>query len=51
MATLGAVTEDKGQFYVGSRLTVYEGENAWNVQLGLMLFSVIAGPDTVLGAT
>jgi hypothetical protein len=29
---------------------VYEGEDAWNVQFGLMLFSVIVGADTVLGA-
>ena len=50
MATLGAVTEEDGRFYVGSRLTVYEGEDAWNIQFPLMLFSVIAGVDTVLGA-
>jgi hypothetical protein len=50
MATLGAITEDKGRFYVGSRLTVYEGDNAWNVQFPLMLYSVIAGANTVLGA-
>jgi hypothetical protein len=50
MATLGAVTEDKGRFYVGSRLTVYEGENAWNVQFGLVLYSIVVGVDTVLGA-
>jgi len=35
MATLGAVTEEKGKYFVGSRLTVYEGEDAWNVQFGL----------------
>ena len=30
MATLGAVTQEKGRYFVGSRLTVYEGEDAWN---------------------
>lgn len=49
MATLGAVTEDNGQFYIGSRLTVYEDENAWNVQLGLLLFTIISAADTILG--
>lgn len=51
MATLGAVTADKGKYFVGSRLTVYEGEDAWNVQFGLLLFSVIAAADTIMGAT
>jgi len=51
MATLGAVTQEKGRHFVGSRLTVYEGEDAWNVQLGLMLFSVIVSADTIIGAT
>ena len=51
MATLGAVIEEKGRFFVGSRLTTYEKEDAWNVQFGLILFSVIAAADTVIGAT
>ncbi len=50
MATVGAVTEESERFFVGSRLTVYEGEDAWNVQFGLMLYSVIAAADTVIGA-
>jgi hypothetical protein len=51
MATLGAVTADKGKHFVGSRLTVYEGEDAWKVQFGLILFSVIAAADTIMDAT
>lgn len=50
MATLGAMTEENGNFFIGSRLTVYEDENAWDVQFGLILFSVIAAADTMLGA-
>jgi hypothetical protein len=50
LATLGAVTEEKEKYFVGSRLTVYEGEDAWRVQFGLMLFSVIVSTDTIVGA-
>lgn len=50
MATLGAVTQENGQLYVGSRLTVYEGESAWNVHFGLILFTIISAANTVLGA-
>jgi hypothetical protein len=32
MASLGAVTEKDGQLFIGSRLTVYEGEDAWRIQ-------------------
>ena len=51
MATLGAVTQEKGRYFVGSRLTVYEGEDAWNVQGRLILFSVIGAADTIINAT
>lgn len=51
MATLGAATEDKGRHFVGSRLTVYEGKDEWNEQFGLLLFSVIASADSIIGAT
>jgi hypothetical protein len=51
MATLGAVTQEKGKHFVGSRLTVYEGEDAWRVEFGLILFSVIGATDTIIAAT
>lgn len=50
MATLGAITEDNGNYFIGSRLTVYEAEKAWNIQFPLILFSIIAGIDPLLGA-
>ena len=50
MASLGAVTEENGQCFIGSRLTVYEGEDAWNIQFPLILFSIIGGVDSILGA-
>lgn len=51
MATLGAVTEDGGDYFFGSRLTVYEQEDAWNIQFPLLLFTIIGGVDSLLGAT
>lgn len=51
MATLGAVTSEKGKHFVGSRLTVYDGDDAWKIQFGLILFSVIAAADTIMGVT
>lgn len=41
-ATLGALTSEQGKVYIGSRLTIYEGENAWEtLHMPLLLFSVI----------
>ena len=51
MASLGAVTEKDGQLFIGSRLTVYEGEDAWRIQFPLVLFTIIGGVDSILGAT
>lgn len=50
MVTFGALTCDNGKVFVGSRLTLYEGEQAWNIQFPLLLFSIIASTDSVLGA-
>jgi hypothetical protein len=50
MATLGALTIEKDRCFIGSRLTIYEQENAWNVHFGLLLFSVIGAADSFLGS-
>jgi hypothetical protein len=50
MATLGALTTENGRTYIGSRLTVYEAEQAWNIQAPLILLSAIAGGDSLFGA-
>lgn len=50
MATLGALTVGRNDVYIGSRLTMYENEQAWNMQFPLVLFSVIVAGDTLLGA-
>lgn len=49
MATLGALTIEKERCFIGSRLTIYEQENAWNVHFGLLLFTVIGAADSFLG--
>lgn len=51
MATLGALTQDEGKVFVGSRLTIYEGEDAWKIQFGLILFAVIGATDSIMDAT
>jgi hypothetical protein len=50
MATLGALTIEKDRYFIGSRLTIYEQENAWKVHFGLLLFAVIGAADSLLGA-
>jgi hypothetical protein len=50
MATLGALTLEGDRCFVGSRLTLYEQENAWNVHFGLLLFTVIGAADSFLGS-
>ena len=49
-AALGAVYVDEGKAYVGSRLTIYEAEDAWrSLQLPLLMFTTIGATDAVLG--
>jgi hypothetical protein len=50
MATLGALTADSGKLFIGSRLTIYEEEDACNIHLPLLLFSTINNADSLLGA-
>ena len=51
MATLGALTIDSGQIFVGSRLTIYEdAENLLNLHVGLILCAATGATDSLLGA-
>jgi hypothetical protein len=50
MGTLGAVTVEENRCFIGSRLTIYEQENAWNVHFGLLLFTIIGAADSFLGS-
>jgi hypothetical protein len=50
-AALGAVFVDHDRICVGSRLTIYEAEDAWRtLHLPLLLFTTICGPEAILGA-
>ena len=50
MATLGALTLEGDRCFIGSRLTIYEQENAWKVHFGLLLLTVIGAADSFLGS-
>lgn len=50
MASLGALTVDDEMIFVGSRLTMYEDERAWNIQFPLLLFAIIGSTDSLIGA-
>lgn len=51
MAALGAITLDDGSLYIGSRLTIFEREDAWTrLHLPLLFFAVIGGPMAIAGA-
>ena len=50
-AALGALYSEKGVIHVGSRLTIYEEEDAWRtLHLPLLLFTTICGTEAILGA-
>jgi len=51
MATLGSLIVDNGRHVVASRLTVYEGHDNWNLDLGLIFLSVISSAEAIMGAT
>jgi hypothetical protein len=49
-ASLGSVILDGRRTYIGSRLTICEGENSWPLHLSLILFATIGAADSLLGA-
>jgi hypothetical protein len=50
VAVLGAITLENGRCFVGSRLTVFEQYPAWNLYIPFLLFTVISGSESQLGA-
>ena len=50
MVTLGALTVEDGKLFIGSRVTIYEEEDAWNIHLPLIFFATIINADSLLGA-
>jgi hypothetical protein len=50
-AALGALYADGSNVCVGSRLTIYEAEDAWpSLHLPLLLFATICGSEAIAGA-
>ena len=49
LATLGALTKSADGYHVESRLTIFEGENASNIHLPLLMFTAIASAESILG--
>lgn len=50
MASVGALTEESGSYFIGSRLTLYENEEAHDLHYPLLLWSVMDGADAILSA-
>jgi hypothetical protein len=49
-AALGALYQDRDVIHIGSRLTIYEAEDAWStLHLPLLAFTTICGSEAVLG--
>lgn len=50
-ASLGALYTERGGVCIGSRLTIYEAEDAWRtLHLPLLMFTTICGTEAILGA-
>jgi hypothetical protein len=50
-AALGALTAERDKVYVGSRLTIFESEDAWEgLHLPLLLFATICATEAIFGA-
>lgn len=47
-ATLGALQVEDGKAILGSRITIYEREDAWNIQAPLILGTALSAPHIVL---
>lgn len=48
-AAVGGVYAEQGRLYVGSRLTVYEGEDAWDIHMPLLTAAVLMGSEAITG--
>ena len=50
-ASLGSLYFDSGRIRIGSRLTIFEHEDAWeNLHFPLLLFASASGPEALFGA-
>lgn len=50
-ASLSALYSDNSSLHIGSRLTIYQGDGAWeSLHLPLLLATTLCGADSILGA-
>jgi hypothetical protein len=49
-ASLGALTIDDGHWFLGSRLTIYEVERAWQMQASILFVAACDGLTPLVGA-
>ena len=49
-ASLGAITLLDGENYIGTRLTMYEGDNSWNLHMPLITMTVLCAEQCITGA-
>jgi hypothetical protein len=51
MASCGALTFEGERTFIGSRLSILESDNAWNIQAPMILTSIIGAAEAILGGT
>ena len=49
-SSLGAITLLNDENYIGTRLTMYEGDNSWNLHMPLITISVLYAEHSITGA-
>lgn len=50
-ATLGAIYKKGGKFFIGSRVTIHEGDDVWSkLHFPLLMHDVISGVEALFGA-
>lgn len=50
MTTIGALMTEGGRLVIGSRITVHEGEDAWDLQAVLIVSAALSSAQSMLGA-
>lgn len=51
LASSGAITEEDGKLFVGSCVTQFENEDAYELHLPFLYWSIAKGADAIFGAT
>ena len=49
-ASLGAITLIDNEYYLGTRLTIFEGDDLWKLHIPLITMTVLCAEDSIIGA-